>query len=267
MFYNAKNENIKFDETDCDYISFGTGDENLIMLPGVGDGFKTARGIAVPFAFMYSGFAKEFKVYVFSRRNNLPDEFSTADMADDIDRIMEIIGIKTASVFGVSQGGMISQQLAIRHPDKVKKLVLAVTASRPNELMKEALESWINMADNDDYAGIMLDTAKRSYTGKYLERGIRMNALLARMKPKDYSRFMILCRSCMEHDVYDRLSEISCPTLIVGADSDLVLGGEASVEMYDRINDSTLYMYEGYSHGVYEQAKDFNGRVMDYLKN
>lgn len=267
MFYNAKNENIKFDGTDCDYISFGTGDKNLIMLPGVGDGFKTARGIAVPFAFVYSGFAKEFKVYVFSRRNNLPDEFSTADMADDIDRIMEIIGIKTASVFGVSQGGMISQQLAIRHPDKVKKLVLAVTASRPNELMKEALESWINMADNDDYAGIMLDTAKRSYTGKYLERGIRMNALLARMKPKDYSRFKILCRSCMEHDVYDRLSEISCPTLIIGAESDLVLGGEASVEMYDRINDSTLYMYEGYSHGVYEQAKDFNGRVMDYLKN
>ena len=237
------------------------------MLPGVGDGFKTARGIAVPFAFMYSGFAKEFKVYVFSRRNNLPDEFSTADMADDIDRIMEIIGIKTASVFGVSQGGMISQQLAIRHPDKVKKLVLAVTASRPNELMKEALESWINMADNDDYAGIMLDTAKRSYTGKYLERGIKMNSLLARMKPKDYSRFKILCRSCMEHDVYDRLSEISCPTLIIGADSDLVLGGEASVEMRDRINGSTLYMYEGYSHGVYEQAKDFNGRVMDYLKN
>ena len=109
MFYNAKNENIKFDGTDCDYISFGTGDKNLIMLPGVGDGFKTARGIAVPFAFVYSGFAKEFKVYVFSRRNNLPDEFSTADMADDIDRIMEMIGIKTASVFGVSQGGMISQ--------------------------------------------------------------------------------------------------------------------------------------------------------------
>ncbi len=42
---------------------------------------------------------------------------------------------------------------------------------------------------------------------------------------------------------------------------------EASVEMRDRINGSTLYMYEGYSHGVYEQAKDFNGRVMDYLKN
>ncbi|WP_026669131.1 alpha/beta fold hydrolase [Butyrivibrio sp. AE3006] len=265
MFYNAKNENIQLDGTDCDYISFGTGKENLIMLPGVGDGFKTARGIAVPFAFMYSGFAQNFKVYVFSRRNVLPEDFSTADMADDIDKIMDMIGIKSASVFGVSQGGMISQQLAIRHPERVKKLVLAVTASRPNELMKEALESWIKMAESDDYAGIMLDTAKRSYTGKYLERGIKMNSLLAKMKPKDYSRFITLCRSCLSHDVYDMLQEISCPTFIVGADKDLVLGGEASIEMHDKINGSTLYMYEGYSHGVYEQAKDFNGRILDYL--
>ena len=165
MFYNARNENIKLDGSDCDYISFGTGEENLIMLPGVGDGFKTARGIAVPFAFMYAGFARTYKAYVFSRRNEMPEDFSTADKADDVAAIMDMIGVKDAHVFGVSQGGMISQQLAIRHPDKVKKLVLAVTASRPNDIMKEALESWIQMADRDDYAGIMLDTAKRTYTG------------------------------------------------------------------------------------------------------
>ena len=53
MFYNAKNEKIQLIGSDCDYISFGIGSENLIMLPGVGGGFKTARGIAVLFAFMY----------------------------------------------------------------------------------------------------------------------------------------------------------------------------------------------------------------------
>jgi pimeloyl-ACP methyl ester carboxylesterase len=266
MFYNARNENIKIDGTDCDYISFGSGKENLIMLPGVGDGFKTARGIAVPFAFMYSGFAENYKVYVFSRRNEMPEDFTTADMAEDINTIMERTGIGSASVFGVSQGGMIAQQLAIRHPNKVEKLVLAVTSARPNALMREALSLWMELADRDDYAGIMLDTAKRSYTGKYLERAIKVNGLLARMKPKDYTRFRILCRSCMTHDVYDLLPGICCPTLILGADKDLVLGGEASVEMHEQIPDSTLFMYEGYSHGVYEQAKDFNKRVLDFLE-
>ena len=265
MFYNAKNENIQVNGGDFDYISFGEGSDVLIMLPGVGDGFKTARGVAVPFAFMYSKFAELFKVYVFSRRNNLQEGATTADMADDIDAIMEKLGIGEAIVFGVSQGGMISQQLALRHPTRVKKLVLAVTGARPADVLKESIATWLEMADNDDYAGIMLDTAKRSYTGKYLEKGIKMNKVLSLMKPKDYTRFRILCNSCLEHDVYDRLSEITCPTFIIGADKDLVVGGEASVELHEKIPSSTLYMYEGYSHGVYEQAKDFNDRVLDWI--
>ena len=262
---NAKNENVRLNGYDCDYISFGSGSDVLIMLPGVGDGFKTAKGVAIPFAFMYRCFAESFKVYVFSRRNNMPVGFTTEEMAHDLIDIMEVLGIGSASVFGVSQGGMIAQQMAIQHPDKVNNLVLAVTASRPNDIMKDALSSWLEMADRDDYKGIMLDTAERSYTGEYLERGRMINSMLAGIKPKEYTRFRILCESCLQHDVYDDLEKISCPTLIIGAGLDRVLGPEASAEMSSRITGSQLYMYEGYSHGVYEQAKDFNARVIRYL--
>ena len=265
MLLNAKNGNIRFNGHDCDYISFGSGDDVLIMLPGVGDGFKTAKGVAVPFSVMYRCFAKEFRVLVFSRRNRMLKGFTTKNMADDIAAIMAKLEIDSAHVFGVSQGGMIAQQLALRHPDKVKSLVLAVTASRPNDIMRDSLETWLRMADKDDYKGIMLDTAERSYTGAYLERGRKLNKLLALAKPKDYTRFRILCESCLEHDAYDELDKISCPVFIIGADSDKVLGGEASEELAERIPGAELYMYEGYSHGVYEQAKDFNKRVLDNL--
>ena len=265
MLLNAKNGNIRFNGHDCDYISFGSGDDVLIMLPGVGDGFKTAKGVAVPFSVMYRCFAKDFRVFVFSRRNRMFKGFTTNNMADDIAAIMDKLEIDSAHVFGVSQGGMIAQQLALRHPDKVKSLVLAVTASRPNDIMRDSLETWLRMADKDDYKGIMLDTAERSYTGAYLERGRKLNKLLALVKPKDYTRFRILCESCLEHDAYDELDKISCPVFIIGADSDKVLGGEASEELAERIPGAELYMYEGYSHGVYEQAKDFNKRVLDNL--
>ena len=195
----------------------------------------------------------------------MPVGFTTEEMAHDLIDIMEVLGIGSASVFGVSQGGMIAQQMAIQHPDKVNNLVLAVTASRPNDIMKDALSSWLEMADRDDYKGIMLDTAERSYTGEYLERGRMINSMLAGIKPKEYTRFRILCESCLQHDVYDDLEKISCPTLIIGAGLDKVLGPEASTEMKSRISGSQLYMYEGYSHGVYEQAKDFNARVIRYL--
>ena len=266
MFLNAKNENIRFNGHNCDYISFGSGDDVLIMLPGVGDGFRTAKGVAVPFSLMYRIFAKDFRVLVFSRRNRMLKGFTTKDMADDLDAIMEKLGIKTAHVFGVSQGGMIAQQMAIRYPGRVKSLVLAVTASHPTGVMKEALGTWLEMADRDDYKGIMLDTAERSYTGAYLDRGKRLNGLLSLVKPKDYTRFRILCESCLGHDAQDELAEISCPVLVIGAAEDKVLGGAASEELAAGIPGAELYMYEWYSHGVYEQAKDFNSRVLEYLK-
>ena len=265
MALNAKNGNISINGYDCDYISFGSGSDPLIMLPGVGDGFKTAKGVAVPFAMMYRCFAESFKVYVFSRRNDMPEGFTTKDMADDLSDIMEDLGIGPAALFGVSQGGMIAQQMALRHPDRVKSLVLAVTASRPNDILTDSIETWLEMADRDDYRGIMLDTAERSYTGEYLERARMINRMLASVKPKDYTRFRILCRSCFSHDAYSELDRIKCPALIIGADRDRVLGGQASVEMSERIPGSRLYMYEGYSHGVYEQAKDFNSRVLRWL--
>ena len=263
---NAKNENVRLNGYDCDYISFGSGSDVLIMLPGVGDGFKTAKGVAIPFAFMYRCFAESFKVYVFSRRNNMPEGFTTADMADDLDAVMGAVGIKSASVFGVSQGGMIAQQMAIQHPDKVNNLVLAVTASRPNDIMKDALSSWLEMADRDDYKGIMLDTAERSYTGEYLERGRMINSMLAGIKPKDYTRFRILCESCLQHDVYDDLEKISCPTLIIAGSDDHTVGNGAADELNRAVAGSELYVYEGLGHDVFEEAIDFYERVREFCE-
>ena len=93
-----------------------------------------------------------------------------------------------------------------------------------------------------------------------------MNHLIALAKPKDYTRFRRMCESCLSHDAYDQLGKIVCPTLIIGADRDAVLGPEASIELHEAITGSELYMYEGYSHGVYEQAGDFNDRVLRWLQ-
>mgnify|MGYP002512586036 CR=1 FL=1 len=63
MFYNAKNHTVTIDGDTTDFISFGKGKKNLVIIPGVGDGLKTAKGLAIPFAIMYRLFAKDFTVY------------------------------------------------------------------------------------------------------------------------------------------------------------------------------------------------------------
>ena len=64
----------------------------------------------------------------------------------------------------------------------------------------------------------------------------------------------------------ERLPEISCPVLIIGGSEDRIVGAKASVEMHKRIPHSKLHIYEGLGHGAYEEAKDFNQRIYDFLK-
>ena len=132
------------------------------MIPGVGDGLKPVKGMALPFALLYRSLARECTVCVFSGRRALTEGMTTRDMAEDLNRAMEALGLSSVALAGVSQGGMISQWLAIDHPDKVGKLVLAVTLSRPNPTVRDVIARWIGMADRGDYRGIMLDTAERS---------------------------------------------------------------------------------------------------------
>ena len=148
---NAKNARLRLDSSETDYIRFGNGAKTLVMLPGVGDGLKTVRGMALPFALLYRSLRKEFTVYVFSRRRDLPAGMTTRDMAEDLSGAMEALGLARAAVVGVSQGGMIAQWLAVDHPDKVGKLVLVVTLSRPNETVREAIAGWTKMAERGDF--------------------------------------------------------------------------------------------------------------------
>lgn len=267
MFYHAKNGNIKIDDTDMDYISFGNGKKTLIMIPGLGDGLKTAKGMAIPFAFLYRSFAKDYTVYVFSRKNKLEEGCFTRDMAKDLHRAMSQLGIKRADIVGVSQGGMIAQYLAIDFPESVNKLVLVVTLARQNEVIQGVIPSWIEMAHKKDYKGIMVDTAEKSYTEQRLKQYRPFYSILGSVgKPKDFTRFLIMAKACIEHNAYDEINKIKAPTLVIGADCDKIVGGKASEEIAECINGSELKMYQGFGHGVYEEAKDFNQIVMEFLR-
>jgi pimeloyl-ACP methyl ester carboxylesterase len=263
----AKNGRLGLSAGEMDYIRFGSGKRVLLMLPGVGDGLTTVKGLAVPFALMYRALAKDFTVYVFSRRVHLPRHMTTRDMAEDVNEAMEKLGLAGAAVVGVSQGGMIAQWLALDHPDKAAKLVLTVTLSRPNDTVREAVALWSDMARRGDYKGIMLDTAERSYTPRRVRRARLTYALMGNLgRPKSFERFLIQAESCLTHDAYDELGRIACPTLVIGGTEDKIVTGAASEEIAAQIPGSELYMYDGLSHGLYEEAPDFLKRVADFCR-
>lgn len=264
--YNAKNGRIEIGGTDMDYIAFGSGRKNLIMIPGLGDGLHTVKGMASVLAPMYKQFAKDYRVYLFSRKNKLEEGYSSEDMARDLKFAMDSLCIAKADVMGVSQGGTIAQQFAVNYPEAVGKLVLVVTYSRQNENVQQCVGRWLEMARADNYRELFIDTAENSYTEAKLKKYRPLYPLLSKFgRPKNFDRFIIMAEACMTHDVYDKLGKITAPTLIIGGGCDKIVGSDAAAEMAAVIKDSELYIYEGYGHGVYEEAADFNSRVLEFL--
>ena len=265
MFYHAKNGSVCVGNSEMEYISFGRGNKNLIMLPGLSDGLFTVKGKAIVFSIMYRVYAKEFTVYVFSRKNNLKEGYSTREMAKDYAEVMDNLGILKAYVLGISQGGMIAQYMAIDYPDLVDKLVLAVTSPGPNEILEKVVAAWIEMAKQENYKDLMIDTAEKSYSESYLKKYRWLYPLLGKIgKPKSFERFIIQAVSCIKHNAYAELDKIICPTLVIGGDCDKIVGTISASAIADRINGSEIFIYRGLGHAAYEEAKDFNKRVSDF---
>ena len=262
MLYHAQNGTA----AGADYIRFGTGRKNLIMLPGLGDGLRTTRGTALPMALYYRSLAKEYTVYMISRKTKLTEGASTRDMARDLKDAMVALGIEKASLMGVSMGGMIAQHFAAAYPDMVENLVLVVTCARENPVLLESLEEWIACARQGDHTALMDSNLRRIYSENYYRKNKWMVPVTGVLtKPKSYERFLIMAEACRTHNAWKSLPAITAQTLVIGGEQDRSLGGEASREIAARIPGAVLKRYHQWGHGLYEEAKDFLPVVTDYL--
>lgn len=251
-----------------DYVTFGKGNQPLVIIPGLGDGLQTVKGMAMPFSITYRILAERYKIYVFSRINELRQGYTTRDMAVDVAEAMEALNLDTAYVMGISQGGMIAQWLAVDFPEKVQRLILAVTTAKPIQLARERIEHWQKLSQSGNYKHLILDIAKHSYTQKsYQKWSLLYNVMGIFGRIKDKQRIDIQSVSCLKHDSLDFLEKINCPTLIIGAEKDDVLGVDGSLGLHQHIKDSQLTILPEYGHALYEQNKDFQKRVLVFLES
>lgn len=258
---------VKIGDTEMYYVSFGKGQKNLVVLPGLSDGLATVKGKGIVLSTPYKRFFNDYTVYMFSRKNKMPEGYTIRQMAADQAYAMKELGIEKSSVLGVSQGGMIAQYIAIDYPQIVEKLVLAVTTPWANKVAKDAVSGWVEMAKKEDQVTLMVDTADKMYSDAYLAKNRRLFPLIARVtKPKSYDRFLKNAYAILNCDVRDELSMIGAPTLIIAGDDDKTVGNDACHELHGGITGSELFVYEGLGHGAFEEAKDFYDRIYDFCQ-
>ena len=262
---SMKNGSVRIGNTDMFYVSFGNGDKKLVVLPGLSDGLATVKGKAAILSIPYRKHFHDFTVYMFSRKNDMPEGYTIKNMAEDQVLALKSLGIDKSCILGVSQGGMIAQCIAIYHPEIVEKLILAVTAPNANSVVRDVVTKWVDMANRGDHTALMVDTAEMMYSDKYLQKNRKYFPLFAKFtKPSSYDRFLKNARAILEYDVRNELSKINCPTFIIAGSDDHTVGNESAMELNREIAGSELFVYDGLGHGAFEEAKDFYERTFSF---
>lgn len=262
-------QTVKTDNFEMDYLKFGTGARTLVLLPGMS--LKSPMGLASMVADSYKIFTDDFTVYLFDRKKNFGESYPMEQMAADTAEAMDALGIERACFIGISQGGMISQIIAEQYPQKVERLALGCSASRLNEMSRAVMTEWKRLADARDIEALCSNFIDKVFSAetirKYKKSLMRMNT---NATEQDMARFCVLAKACLAFEAYEGLSRLKCPTLVLGAELDQVLGVIASREIAEVLKQNgvptELYVYENYGHAAYDEAPDFRSRILEFLK-
>ncbi len=263
MLYRAMGGSVKIGNTSMDYIAFGKGARAMVIIPGLS--FNRVKGTALPMAISFAKFSKDFRVYLFDRKDEVPEGYTISDIAEDTVTAMRELGIFKANIFGVSQGGAVAQYIAVNHPEMVEALTLGVTYSRLNETVSTVVGKWIDQAKEGRLYDIAAEMMPLMYSEKYLKKYKLMLPIIGKLAERaDADRFRILAEACLTCDIYDRLDEVQCPTLVLGGTLDKVVGASASFEIAEKLG-CEIHLYDNLGHAAYDEEKDFYLRAYDFF--
>lgn len=200
-------------------------------------------------------------------------DYTSAMFADDYAGLMDALGIEQARIVGVSMGSIIAQQLALRHPAKVKSAVLMCPWARCDRYAKSVFQhmkdskarltpsefmEWIQLLiftkpfwDNDDAYQSLLEG----------RQGANVDP-----SPQPLHGLSGQAAACVNHDVLDQLGNIACPSLIIGGKNDIFTPRWMAEEVAAGIPGSELHLYDNAGHAFHwEVMNDFNPRVRQWL--
>src|SRR3954469_19486467 len=199
-----------------------------------------------------------------------PHDYSTADMAGDVLALADHLQLETFHLLGISLGGMISQQVALKAPRRVRSLTLAVThggVQKAGRLRGHLLGSYARHLPVADQVDNLLYLC---YTEAFFENDAMFefmrNALLENPYPQPPEAFARQAAAGAHHDVRERLAELKMPVHVIGAERDLMIPIWKSRELASLIPGSKLSVIEGQGHGVmWEAAEEFNTAVIEFV--
>jgi pimeloyl-ACP methyl ester carboxylesterase len=227
-------------------------------------------------AFQMPALAESYRVIAPDNRgsgqSDQPDfPYSITGMADDVAGLLAELGVARAHVCGASMGGMIAQELALRHPERVRTLQLHCTLARPDAygtLLVETLLRVHAREDREEWARAMLPWIISRKTVR--ERPEFVQLMLQRALdnpyPTSYTGLRRQAEAIGAHDTLERLGAIRVPTLITVGTEDILVPPAFSREIQARLPEASLVLVPDAGHVHFlEQPQAFNDAMLGFL--
>jgi 3-oxoadipate enol-lactonase len=240
------------------YTRRGSG-EPLLLIPGMA---MHSRIWDEP---LLSALEHDFDVIAVDHRgvgesDDVPGEFSVVDLADDAAAVLDALGWQSAHVLGFSLGGMVAQELVLRHPDRVRTLILAstyaggagsdLTAPGPMAMLQSMGTGNVDVAlraafDANFSPAWVADERRYDYFKRVSLSGrLQVPTIVAQ------------ARAAFFHDASERLDQVQTPTLVVHGTADQIILYSNGGHLATLVPGATLHTFDGVGHIFWWERPD-----------
>lgn len=187
------------------------------------------------------------------RSGRPPGPYSTPEMADDAIAVLDAAGFERAHVYGISLGGAIAQEIALRHPERVAGLVLGATLPGGERTVmpdEATLTFFRRRAEMPAFEAVWASVPYSYGAATRREHAQRIaDDLEQRLRfPVEPEPYMAQLAASLGHDAGDRLGDIRAPTLVVHGDADALVPAANGQVIAEAIPGARLELWPGASH-------------------
>ncbi len=256
------------DGTRIHYQRFGRPDgEPVVLIQGLGADSGSWLLQRFPFGKRYRCIAPDNRG---AGRSDVPEgPYDLEVMATDVLAVMDAEGVGSAHVVGVSMGGILAQILAVRHPERVRSLVLSCTACHHHPWRVQLLEEWAEAARTVGMSAFLGDGLRWIVGSRSLRRfwpAMRLFGPLAFDISAEAFVAQIEAILAMDDSLRHELVDIDVPTLVIVGSQDVLTPLADSEELVAHIPGARLAVVRGGAHGfMVEKAGAYNATILDFL--